>query len=315
MMTAESSAAGGSATVPAAAADAGKPPLDDVMLAMDVVDTLRRKERLVQRELDSGERERALKERLRKIYAAQGIEVSDAVLDEGVRALQEDRFVYKPPAKSFATTLAHVYVSRGHWGKWVLGAFAAAALLVVAWQMLVVGPRQALPERLEAMHAEVTELAVEPAADARADRLLAAGEQALRDGDTGAAQDVLDELEAMRAQLEADYSIRVVNRPGERSGVFRIPGANPNARNYYLIVEAIGPRGQVLRVPIANEETGTTETVDAWGVRVDKATYDAVAADKRDDGIIQADLVGRKPAGRLEPDYRLRTTGAAITDW
>ena len=68
-------------------------------------------------------------------------------------------------------------------------------------------------------------------------------------------------------------------------------------------------------MPIANEETGTTETVDAWGVRVDKATYDAVAADKRDDGIIQADLVGRKPAGRLEPDYRLRTTGAAITDW
>ena len=29
-----------------------RPPLDDLMLAMDVVDTLRRRERLVERELD-----------------------------------------------------------------------------------------------------------------------------------------------------------------------------------------------------------------------------------------------------------------------
>ena len=34
-----------------------RPPLDDVMLAMDVVDTLRRRERLVARELDEIGRE------------------------------------------------------------------------------------------------------------------------------------------------------------------------------------------------------------------------------------------------------------------
>jgi hypothetical protein len=299
----------------AAEGAAGKPPLDDVMLAMDVVDTLRRKERLVQRELDSGERERALKKRLRRIYAAQGIEVSDAVLDEGVRALEQDRFVYKPPPKSFATTLARMYVSRGAWGKWVLGGLAALAVVLVAWQLLVVAPRAALPERLTAMHAEVTALAEEPSANARADRLLATGEQALRDGDTGAAQTALDDLQALRRQLEADYSIRIVARPGERSGVWRVPEANPDARNYYLIVEAIGPRGQTLAVPITNEETGGTELVETWGLRVDEATFESVAADKRDDGIIQADLVGRKPAGRLTPNYRLPTTGAAITDW
>jgi hypothetical protein len=298
----------------AAGAD-GKPPLDDVMLAMDVVDTLRRKERLVQRELDSGAREQALKARLRKIYAAQGIEVSDGVLDEGVRALEQDRFVYKPPPKSLGTALARVYVSRGTWGKWMLGGIAVVAAALVAWQLLVVAPHAALPERLEAMHAEVTELAEEPAADQRADRLLAAGEQALRDGDSAAAAAALDELEALRAQVEADYSIRIVSRPGERSGIWRVPDANPNARNYYLIVEAIGPRGEVLQVPITNEETGETEMVDIWALRVDKATFDAVAADKRDDGIIQTDLMGRKPAGRLTPEYRLSTTGAAITNW
>ena len=300
---------------PGTAPGAVKPPLDDVMLAMDVVDTLRRKERLVQRELDSGEREQALKERLRKIYGAQGLEVSDAVLDEAVSALEEDRFVYKPPKPSLGVMLARIYVSRGRWGQWLLGALAGLALLVVAWQMLVVAPRTALPERLQALHTEVKELAVEPDAVIQADRLFSAGGRAFRDGDTGAAEEALAALTTLRGRLEADYDIRVVNRSGERSGVWRIPGANPNARNYYLIVEAIGPRDQVLKVPIVNEETGKTELVDAWGLRVDKATFESVAADKQDDGIIQADLVGHKAAGRLEPDYRLRTTGAAITDW
>ncbi len=308
-------ASAASAPVPGTAPGAAKPPLDDVMLAMDVVDTLRRKERLVQRELDSGEREQALKERLRKIYAAQGLEVSDAILDEAVRALEEDRFVYKPPRPSLGVALARIYVSRGRWGKWLLGALAGLALLVVAWQMLVVAPRAALPERLQALHTEVKELAVEPDAVIQADRLFSAGGRALRDGDTAAAEESLAALTTLRSQLEADYDIRVVNRPGERSGIWRIPGANPNARNHYLIVEAIGPRGQVLKVPITNEETGKTELVDAWGLRVDEATFERVAADKQDDGIIQADLVGHKAAGRLTPDYRLRTTGAAITDW
>jgi hypothetical protein len=290
-------------------------PLDDVMLAMDVVDTLRRRERLVQRELDSGDREQALKERLRKIYAGQGIEVSDAVLAEGVRALEDDRFAYQPPEPSLGVTLARIYVSRGVWGKWVFGALAGLAVALVAWQMLVVAPRDALPERLQAMHAEVTGLAVEDAADAQADGLLAEGRRALRDGDTGTAAEALDGLQGLRDRLEAEYSIRIVNRAGERSGVWRVPDANTQARNYYLIVEAVGPRGQVLRVPITNEETGQTETVDSWGLRVNEQVFESVARDKGDDGIIQADFVGRKAAGRLEPDYDMPTTGAAITNW
>ena len=37
------------------------------MLAMDVVDTLRRRQRLVEREMDKGGREQDLKQRLHKI--------------------------------------------------------------------------------------------------------------------------------------------------------------------------------------------------------------------------------------------------------
>ncbi|HMB74130.1 MAG TPA: DUF6384 family protein, partial [Gammaproteobacteria bacterium] len=44
-----------------------KPPLDEVMLAMDVVDTLRHRELIVQRELSAQQRDRELIERLREI--------------------------------------------------------------------------------------------------------------------------------------------------------------------------------------------------------------------------------------------------------
>ena len=102
-----------------------RPPLDDIMLAMDVVDTLRRRERLVVRELDESGREEDLKKRLRDIYAQQGIDVPDHVIEQGVAALKEDRFTYKPPQAGIVRKLAHMYVRRGRWGKWVGGGLAA----------------------------------------------------------------------------------------------------------------------------------------------------------------------------------------------
>ena len=67
---------------------AEKAPLDEVMLAMDVVDTLRHNQNLVARELSAEDRETQLIERLRTIYHQQGIEVSDAILKQGVAALE-----------------------------------------------------------------------------------------------------------------------------------------------------------------------------------------------------------------------------------
>lgn len=290
-------------------------PLDDMMLAMDVVDTLRRQQRLVEQELDSGQREAALKARLKRVYQAQGIEVSEAVLDEGVRALREDRFVYQPPAPSFAVSLARIYISRGTWGRWLLGGLALLLLLFAAWYLLVVMPRHALPGELAERHAQVSELAQSETVDAQADQLLASAQQALREGKTGRARDQLAQLEQLRDQLAVGYQLRVVNQPDVRSGVWRIPEANPDARNYYLIVEAIGAGGRPIPVPVRSEETGKTEVVKRWGLRVDRATFERVAADKQDDGIIQDDLLGSKAPGELEPDYRVSTSGAAITEW
>ena len=74
--------------------------LDDIMLSMDVVDTLRHRQHLIERELNSEERDQKLIERLREIYTSQGMEVTDEILAAGVAALKEDRFVYTPPKES-----------------------------------------------------------------------------------------------------------------------------------------------------------------------------------------------------------------------
>jgi hypothetical protein len=86
-------------------------------------------------------------------------------------------------------------------------------------------------------------------------------------------------------------------------------------RNYYLIVEAVTRDGSVLTVPIRNQEDGRTERVSKWGLRVDEETYNRVAADKSDDGIIEQNVVGMKRRGELEPAYSISTTGATITSW
>ena len=110
----------------AVAAQRKSPPqIDDLMLAMDVVDTLRHNQDLVLRELDEPRREAELIDRLREIYRGQGIAVPDSVLHEGVRALKESRFLYTPPAPGWRTTLAHWWVRRHRIGKVALAGAAA----------------------------------------------------------------------------------------------------------------------------------------------------------------------------------------------
>lgn len=91
--------------------------LTEVMLTMDVVDTLRHQRSLVERELRSDEYDQELVEKVRKIYADQGLEVSEDIVTQGVAALREDRFTYRPPKGGFQTRLARVYVNRGRWAK------------------------------------------------------------------------------------------------------------------------------------------------------------------------------------------------------
>ncbi|WP_436640498.1 DUF6384 family protein [Microbaculum sp. FT89] len=304
-----------------------KRPLEEVMLAMDVVDTLRHRENLVARELNEEERDRQLIVRLREIYASQGIEVTDAILAEGVKALKEQRFVYTPPEPSFSVSLARLYVRRRAWGKAALGIVAAVAIAWGAGHFLVTVPAeqraearqieltQTLPKRLKNLSAAIESGSQVPEAKQMAQSIQADGDKALAEDDLDGARSAVAQLEDLRDRLDQEYVLRIVSRPGATSGLWRIPEANPDARNYYLVVEALNRRAQPVTVSVTNEETGKAESVTQWGVRVPESTFNSVRRDKEDDGIIQEDILGAKRRGTLEPDYAMPVSGGVITEW
>jgi hypothetical protein len=310
-----------------AAVPAEKAPLDDVMLAMDVVDTLRHNQDLVARELAGEARETQLIERLRKIYHEQGIEVSDAILKQGVAALDESRFVYTPPKPSLAVSLARLYVARK---RWLPAAFAVFLMLVIGLgsYFLVWAPYRAaqqeqvrielaekLPAQMDALYQTIfEETKVTQAADDAAlirDR----GKRDAAEGDRAGAEQAIADLTTIRDTLRQEYQLRVVSRDDVRSGFWRIPPNNADATNYYIVVEAIDAHGTALSLPILNEENNQTEVVDTWGIRVPESVYRAVEADKRDDGIVQRNIVGIKQFGYLDPDYLVQVLGGAVTRW
>jgi len=301
--------------------------LDDVMIAMDVVDTLRHREDLVRRELNEEGRESELIARLRQIYRDQGIEVPDSVLAEGVKALKDSRFVYTPPPPGWKRTALTLWAERQRYGKRLGIAAAALVALFGGYYLLVTRPAklakeqarieitETLPKQLRQAYADAATIAADEAAKQKASALQADAERAIRAGDRAAMLKVNAELAGLREDVMRQYTLTIVSRAGESTGVWRRPPHGSQARNYYLIVEAITPQGEKLSLPIRNEETGSVETVSKFGVRVSQDTFETVARDKRDDGIIQHNHFGEKRRGMLAVNYEMPFEGGFITRW
>jgi hypothetical protein len=309
--------------------------LDELMLAMDVVDTLRHQDTLVARELNESEREGELLARLRQIYGGQGIQVPDRVLREGVEALKESRFVYTPPAPGLGTSLAKLWISRGRIGKGLLAAVAALGIGVGAYQFGVVAPaeRRAIEQQAAAERARIDlserlpaalDRAVEDALNeakvpARADESRRvrrrwsfgpqpAGRRRGSEGDHRSGDAARD--------LRREFVLRISAGTGQGgTGVFRVPPNNRSARNYYLIVDAVTPDGRPVSIPVTSEETRRTATVSRWAVRVSRDVFEQVGRDKSDDGIIQRSILGEKRRGELDIAYRYPVLGGAILEW
>ena len=165
------------------AAGAHEAPLEDLMVAMDVVDTIRHRQLIVERELDAAGRRQRLIERLRDIYTAQGIEVSDAALEAGVDALEQERFAYTPTPGGVSTALAKLYVRRGRWKRPLLLVGLLAFVIWLAWQFTVALPQSRfeaeLPGQIEATHARIVARSQSDAATTAANDLLARARRAL----------------------------------------------------------------------------------------------------------------------------------------
>jgi hypothetical protein len=306
------------ATAPALPEEPRK--LDDVMLAMDVVDTLRHRVRIVDQELNEDAREEQLIARLKEIYDAQGIEVPDKILKDGVKALAEQRFVYKPPADSFSVKLAKLYVTRKKWFPAAATFTGAIAALIVGWQVFWAIPQanewKGMPAEISRLLSEGQALAVDPAVDVQLANIAAEGQRAIANDDRSAARAEVSLLRDMNAKLAEEYDLRIVARPGESTGFWRQSNDKPNVLHYYIIVEPVAPGGRILSVPITSIEDQKTKTVSKWAQRVSKETFDRLAAEKAaSGGIITDDILGHKARGELEPQFNAPNPGGAITDW
>jgi hypothetical protein len=309
------------------ASEASKP-LDEVLLAMDVVDTLRHRETTLLREMDEAGRRKELIARLKDIYHAQGIEVSDAVIEEGVQALKERRFAYTPPKPSLSVRMAKLYVSRDRWSKPVLGVLVALGLAGSIYQFGVAAPAaaraeaarleltQTLPAQVSALEDEIGRIATQERATQVAITFVQDVQTALREENADAAKQAIKSLEALRDELSTSYEIRVVyGRDEARSGVIRLNDNVPGNTLYYLIVEAVDPAGRPVQRLITNQENTQTRQASKWGQEVSEADFNRVAADKRDDMIIQNAVIGNKAIGALDPEFSVDTTGGAILEW
>ncbi|MGJ8527516.1 DUF6384 family protein [Maritalea sp.] len=302
-------------------------PLDEVMLAMDVVDTLRHSEKLVARELSEEDRASALTERLREVYRQQGIDVPDRILQEGVAALNEARFAYSPPSGGLGYWLARLYVSRGRWGKNFLSIALAVIIVFTGYNFVykpfVAGQSAAeieqvqveLPAQMDALLAQIKSVSKVESAVISAQETLERGKAAAAASDKARAEQAIEDMTSTLAQLQAEYRLQIVNREGADTGVWTYPEVNQDVRNYYIVVEAIGSDGSVQTRNIVNEETGETEEVDQWGVRVSEVVFNGVRDDKLDDGIIQNNILGLKQFGYTDVDYVISVLGGEITQW
>ncbi|SHM14491.1 DUF6384 family protein [Roseibium suaedae] len=308
-------------------ADRADAPLDDLMMAMDVVDTLRHDEALIMKELATDDRDDRMIERLRQVYASQGIDVPDDILKAGVEGLKEDRFVYSPPASGFQRWLALLYVTRMRWSKWAAGLALALILCLAGWQFLVVMPREraaaalqvelseTIPQSIASLRSRIEGLTSDADILASAKRLEEDGLAAAAAGNAEAARKSASSLNSMAAELALTFEVKIVSRPGVPTGVTRIPEANQRASNYYIVVEAIGPDGKALSRTITSEEDGKSHEVSIWAQRVSSSLFNRVRDDKSGDGIVQDTLLGTKERGKLAVTWKSGVQTGAITEW
>ncbi len=221
--------------------------LDRVMLAMDVVDTLRHQQALVDAELDDDRREAEFVARVQAIYRSQGIDVDEAVVQEGVRALREDRFTHQPPVRTLQVRLAEIYVERGKWARRT----AVAALIVAAvWAAIVVPGRIRRQGLIDTFAQQVERLAATAETRAReATELQADWDRAHNEEDSAAIARLLVDA--------ADALARGRDRAAE-------------------VAHALAPRPDAETYP--DERTAWDERLAAFAGKLDGATADLGAA-------------------------------------
>lgn len=133
-------------------------------------------------------------------------------------------------------------------------------------------------------------------------------------GDADRAKALMNDIIQMLELTSKSYTLRIVSEPNESTGVWRYYGNDRSAKNYYIVVDAIGADGNPIELPITSVEDKNVVYTSRFAVRVPEHVYNEVGEDKRD-GIVDNDIMGQKAVGDLEPTYAFPVSGGAITRW
>jgi hypothetical protein len=116
-----------------------------------------------------------------------------------------------------------------------------------------------------------------------------------------------DEIAATLKFIRTPYTLRVVNRKGVYTAFWRFEKNDRNKKAWYVTVEAVDAAGKLAAVDIFDAETSQTNRVRMFAVRVPESKFDAVAADKKADGILDDSDGGTKPAGSIDFNWAFET--------
>jgi hypothetical protein len=327
--------------------------MHDMLRIMDVASALRRERETAESQLDLATAKARLRERLLATAQAAGEPVTAAEVDAAIEQYFAQQHVYADPPPSLRRLGWNAWVLRVPIalltgvvgvGIAVLVAFAAAlgrsdpppmrtpAAAPPAHAPSASAPAAPTPaptadDRLENAHrafeqvrAAATALAADDDARARVEQVARSGTAAHAAADLARLQRARDELDALVARLDEQFTVTVVDRPGEKSGVDRYEGGRLSG--YYVIVEARTADGKALPRTVRNAETGRTEQVTKWGEQVPDAVWQRLVADKTADGVVDDAVFATKERGRhgesvvmLGADGKPLRRGRQITRW
>ena len=297
--------------------------LQDVMRAMDTIDELRHANRLVERAMQAGDRKSQLIDRLRDIYAEQGVDVSDTVIEQGVAALDAQRFTYRRSGGSWQRLIARIYIQRSRWWKpLTLAMLAAVALWWTAGLQRQLPMRTApsmLGVELRKQYVQAVS-AADWAADGmqymnRIDALNHEGKTALDRGDHQGASQALQKLERLNDHVNATYRLQIVLEPDQPFVVTRPGPALGVPPAYYLLVEPVNNLGWPVEVDVFSQDTGQRERVMRYGQQISAELAQRLEAEFAANGRPASRTVGHKQSGAFAPRFDIDVQRRVITQW
>lgn len=296
--------------------------LQHVLEAMDAIDELRHADRLVDQALSSDSERQRMLERLRTLYAEQGISVSDELINQALDMLQQDQLRYQRKGSQWQRRLAGLYIARSRWLK-----PAAVGLLVVgalSWfgdaadnvGVNAFGKPLAVTLRTEYVEAlSRVDGSGEMELMNRVDAINFSGTSALAQGDNNAVQAAIAELKAFNESNGEAYDLRLVRESGQPALITR-PGLTPDLPpRHFLLVEALNARNFPVAVEVFSEDTGQRERVMRYGQQIPTELALHFQREFTQHGKYPLTTIARKHRGRFQPEYDIEVLVGVITQW